>query len=59
MKGIQEMICTGHVEIEQDKNKSYAEKAVYKAGTQKLTLSGRPKLILQTEGGSLFAASGN
>ena len=59
MKGIRELICTGHVEIEQGGNKSYAEKAVYQAGIQKLTLSGRPKLILQTEGGSLFAATGN
>lgn len=59
MSGIQKMVCTGNVEIEQGGNKSYAEKAVYQAGVQKLTLSGRPKLILQTEGGSLFATSGN
>lgn len=59
MSQITKLICTGNVEIEQGENKSYAEKAVYTAATQKLTLSGRPKLILLTEGGSLFAASGN
>lgn len=56
MKGIQKLVCTGHVEIEQGENKSFAEKAVYTAATKKLTLSGRPKLILLTEGGDLFAA---
>ena len=56
---IQKMIVTGNVEIEQGGNKSYAEKAIYEAGVKKLTLSGRPKLILITEGGSLFAATGN
>jgi len=59
MSGIQKMVCTGNVEIEQGANKSYAQKAVYIAATKKLTLSGRPKLILLTEGGGLFAASGN
>lgn len=59
MSGIQKMVCTGHVEIEQGANKSYAQKAVYIAATKKLILSGRPKLILLTEGGGLFAASGD
>ena len=59
MSGIQKMVCTGNVEIEQGGNRSYAQKAVYIAATKKLTLSGRPKLILLTEGGSLFAASGD
>ena len=59
MSGIEKMVCVGNVEIEQGENKSYAQRAVYQATTQKLTLSGRPKLVLQTEGGSLFAASGN
>lgn len=59
MNGIKKMVCTGNVEIEQGENKTYAEKAVYDAATQKLTLSGRPKLILLTEGESFFAASGN
>jgi len=55
MKGIEKLVCIGNVEIEQGANKSYAQKAVYTAATKKLTLSGRPKLILLTEGGSLFA----
>jgi len=59
MSGIKRMVCIGNVEIEQGENRSYAEKAVYNAGDKKLTLSGRPKLILLTEGGSLFAASGD
>lgn len=59
MSGIQKMICTGNVEIEQGGNKSYAEKVVYIAATKKLILSGRPKLILLIEGGGLFAASGD
>lgn len=59
MKGIQEMVCTGNVEIEQGENRSFAEKAVYTAATKKLVLSGRPKLILLTEGGGLFATAGD
>jgi len=59
MNAVKEMICLGHVEIEQGENKSFADKAVYNAASQKLTLLGRPKLILLTEGDSLFAASGN
>ena len=59
MNAIQKMICTGNVEIEQGENRSFAQKAEYVAATKKLTLSGRPKLIMQTEGGSLFASSGD
>lgn len=59
MSGIKEMVCIGHVEIEQGKNHTFAEKAVYNGVGKKLTLSGRPKLILLTEGENLFAASGN
>jgi len=59
MKGVQKMVCTGNVEIEQGENRSFAQKAVYSAAAQKLTLTGRPKLILLTEGGNLFATSGN
>jgi len=59
MSGIKKMVCLGNVEIEQGGNRSFAQKAVYDAAAQKLTLSGRPKLILLTEGEGLFAASGN
>lgn len=59
MSGVQKMVCTGNVEIIQGENRSYAQKAVYIAATKKLILSGRPKLILLTEGGNLFATSGD
>lgn len=56
---IKEMICIGHVVIIQGENQSFAEKAVYNAAEQKLTLSGRPKLILLTEGEDGVTAFGN
>jgi len=59
MKGINEMVCIGNVEITQGENKSYAEKAVYNALEQKLKLSGRPKLILLTEGDNAITTFGN
>lgn len=59
MGGIQKVVCLGNVRIEQGENKTFARQAVYSAATQKLTLTGRPKLILLTEGESIFAASGN
>ena len=59
MNSIKEMICIGHVVIIQGENQSFAEKAVYNAAEQKLTLSGRPKLILLTEGTDGITAVGN
>ncbi len=56
-KQIKEMICTGHVSIIQGENTTFSDRAVYSAKDQKLTLYGRPKLILFTEGegmGSVF-----
>jgi LPS export ABC transporter protein LptC len=50
MKGVDRIICLGHVVIEQGENKTFADKATYDGKTRKLTLSGRPKLILVTEG---------
>lgn len=58
-KKIKQMICTGHVEITRGENKSYADKAVYDGAEQKLTLSGRPKLILITEGNNAITSPGN
>ena len=54
-KQIKEMICTGHVSIIHGENTTYSEKAIYKAGEQKLTLIGQPKLILymESDGGSM------
>lgn len=59
MKAIKKMVCTGNVEIEQGENKTYAQKAVYNAADQRLVLSGRPKLILFTEGENAIASFGN
>lgn len=59
MKDIKEMICLGNVEIIQGENKTYAEKATYNAEDQKLTLSGRPKLILETGGENGITPLGN
>ena len=59
MSAISSMICIGNVVIMQGGNKTYAEKAVYNAETQKLTLTGRPKLILQTEGEGAITSFGN
>ncbi|MDP2654856.1 MAG: LPS export ABC transporter periplasmic protein LptC [Candidatus Omnitrophota bacterium] len=56
---IKEMVCIGHVEITQGENKTFAEKAVYSAADKKLTLSGRPKLILITEGKNSIASFGD
>jgi len=50
MSNLKKMVCVGNVEIIQGENRTYADKAVYNAVDQKLILSGRPKLIFQTEG---------
>lgn len=47
---LREIICIGNVEILQGENKTFAEKAIYNAQTQRISLFGRPKLILITEG---------
>lgn len=59
MKGITDMICIGNVEITQGENKTYAEKATYESATQKVTLSGRPKLIMETDKDNGIAAFTN
>ncbi|MCA9403900.1 MAG: LPS export ABC transporter periplasmic protein LptC [Candidatus Omnitrophica bacterium] len=59
MRDIIEMVCIGNVEITQGDNRTYAEKATYNAEDQKLTLSGRPKLILETGGENGIAPLGN
>lgn len=50
MSQIREIICIGNVEIVQGENKTFADKAIYNAQTQRISLFGRPKLILVTEG---------
>lgn len=59
MKTVKDMICIGHVVIIRGENKSYADKAVYNGAEQRLVLSGRPKLILMTEGQGAITSIGN
>jgi len=47
---IEQTICIGNVEIVQGENVTYSQRAVYNASDKKLILSGRPKLIMVTEG---------
>ena len=56
---IQQMICIGNVVIIQGENKTYADKATYNALDQKVILSGRPKLIMLTEGENALTSFGN
>ena len=58
-KEIKNMICTGHVVIIRGANQSFADKAVYNGAEKRLTLSGRPKLILVTEGDNAITALGD
>lgn len=54
-KKIVQSVCIGNVVIEQGKNQSFAQKAVYQADTQKLTLTGSPRVIMMTaESGNIF-----
>jgi len=56
---MKELICTGNVVVVRGENETYAEKMVYDKATEKMTLSGRPKLILLTEGENAITAPGN
>ena len=53
---ITQTICIGHVYILQGANSSQSEKAVYDAVEQKMTLYGRPKIIMVTQGGGGLAS---
>jgi len=59
MGQIDKLICTGNVVIIQGENESYAQKATYDAVNQTVTLSGRPKLIMLTEGNNGSTAFGD
>ncbi|NLE64678.1 MAG: LPS export ABC transporter periplasmic protein LptC [Elusimicrobia bacterium] len=45
---IQEIVCTGNVELHQDGNVTHSEALVYRAEDQRVTLTGRPKLIIDS-----------
>jgi len=44
--GIEKVIATGDVQIHHGNNITYSQKAVYDTDTGKLTLTGRPKLVI-------------
>jgi LPS export ABC transporter protein LptC/lipopolysaccharide transport protein LptA len=52
-KTIKKLVCLGNVSVHQGENISYADKLVYDGATQKMVLSGSPKLIfdLNEQGG--------
>ncbi|HBG60345.1 MAG: LPS export ABC transporter periplasmic protein LptC [Omnitrophica WOR_2 bacterium GWF2_38_59] len=56
---IKKIFCIGNVEVVQGENMTYADRAEYNAAEQKLILTGRPKLILLTEGDGGIATFGN
>jgi LPS export ABC transporter protein LptC len=45
---IREIICVGNVELHQGVNVTYSERLVYKADQQRVVLSGKPKLLIDT-----------
>jgi LPS export ABC transporter protein LptC/lipopolysaccharide transport protein LptA len=53
-KSIKKLICIGNVSVHQGENISYSDQLVYDAVTQKMTLSGKPKLVfdLNSQNGS-------
>lgn len=44
-KSIKKLVCLGNVSVQQGENISYSDELVYDAVTQKMTLSGKPKLV--------------
>jgi lipopolysaccharide assembly outer membrane protein LptD (OstA) len=44
--GIDKVIAEGNVEIHREGNISFSEKAVYDTGTGRLSLTGKPKLVI-------------
>lgn len=50
-KGIIKIIAKGNVKITRDENESFSDEAIYTVADRKITLTGRPKLILYSEEG--------
>ena len=48
---IKRMVCTGNVSVRQGNSVTYAEVLTYDASDQKMTLSGRPRLVLDIAAG--------
>ena len=49
-KSIKKLVCIGNVSVHQGENISYSDQLVYDAATQKMTLSGKPKLVFDLNG---------
>lgn len=49
-KQVKEIVAEGNVKIKRGDNMTYSEKATYDAVTKKVSLAGRPKLVIYQEG---------
>lgn len=49
-KQVKEIVAEGNVKIKRGENMTYSEKATYDAVTKKVSLVGRPKLVIYQEG---------
>lgn len=58
-KKILHVRSTGNVKIVKGENISYSEEAVYSAADKKMTLTGRPRLVIYSEDKLIDASSGN
>ncbi len=55
---IDKIVCQGNVKITDGENVSYSEVAIYNAREKKITLAGRPRLVINSTEG-MNASSGN
>jgi hypothetical protein len=51
-KQVKEIVAEGNVKIKRGENMTYSEKATYDAVTKKVSLAGRPRLVIYQEGDS-------
>lgn len=58
-KKILRIRSTGNVKIVKDENTSYSDEAVYSALDKKMTLTGKPRLVIYSEENLINAPSGN
>ena len=58
-KKIMRLKSSGNVKIVKGENTSYSDEAVYSAVDQKMTLTGRPRLVIYSEDKLIDAPSGN
>jgi LPS export ABC transporter protein LptC len=58
-KSVKKIICVGKVKIVKGENTSYSQQAIYTLSDKKLTLIGKPKLVLYSEGELGNAPFGN